>query len=55
MVAPDHAVLERIAGLADRGLLRPLVADTFPLEKAADAHRLSRKGSTTGKIVLTLR
>ncbi|WP_306370313.1 NADP-dependent oxidoreductase [Nocardiopsis sp. CC223A] len=55
MVAPDHAALEQIADLADKGLLRPLVAETFPLEQAADAHRMSQEGRTTGKIVLTLR
>ncbi|MFR9802513.1 NADP-dependent oxidoreductase [Pseudonocardia sp. RS010] len=36
------------------GRLRVLVAGTFPLERAADAHRLSEQGHTTGKIVLTV-
>ncbi len=42
--------LARLAGL---GRLRVLVAQTFPLENAADAHRLSMAGHVAGKLVLT--
>lgn len=36
------------------GRLRPLVAKTFPLERAADAHRFVQARSNIGKVVLTM-
>jgi NADPH:quinone reductase-like Zn-dependent oxidoreductase len=53
MVEPDGDGLEELAALVERGALRVLVAETFPLARAADAHRLGEQGGTTGKIVLT--
>jgi NADPH:quinone reductase len=41
-----------LARLADQGKLRVLVAGTFPLAKAADAHRAIMTGHTSGKIAL---
>jgi NADPH:quinone reductase len=41
-----------LARLADQGKLRVLVAETFPLAKAADAHRAIMTGHTAGKIAL---
>ncbi|WP_437083492.1 NADP-dependent oxidoreductase [Streptomyces sp. enrichment culture] len=52
-VAPDHAVLEQVAALAEEGRLRPLVAGTFPLQDVREAHELSQSQRATGKIVLT--
>jgi NADPH:quinone reductase-like Zn-dependent oxidoreductase len=43
-----------LAALVDDGQLRPIVAETFPLARAADAHRAVETGRTTGKIVLTI-
>ena len=54
MVEPDGDGLEERASLIQSGGLRVLVAETFPLERAADAHRLGEEGRTTGKIVLTV-
>jgi NADPH:quinone reductase-like Zn-dependent oxidoreductase len=54
LVEPDHAGLEQIAELVEKGQLRAHIAATFPLEQAADAHRLGEAGRTTGKIVLTV-
>ncbi|GAA1655959.1 NADP-dependent oxidoreductase [Catellatospora bangladeshensis] len=54
LVEPDHTGLEQIAALVEAGLLRPLVAATFPLAEAAQAHELGEAGRTTGKIVLTV-
>ena len=48
----DAARLE-LARLAGQGRLRVLVDRTFPLENAADAHRLSMGGHVSGKIALT--
>jgi NADPH:quinone reductase-like Zn-dependent oxidoreductase len=39
--------------LAD-GTIRPLIAQSFPFERAADAHRLSEEGHVRGKLVLTV-
>jgi NADPH:quinone reductase-like Zn-dependent oxidoreductase len=36
------------------GHLRPVVAQTFPLERAADAHRFMHARSNIGKVVLTV-
>jgi NADPH:quinone reductase-like Zn-dependent oxidoreductase len=53
-VAPDHAMLEQLAALVDAGKLRPVIAETFPLEDVAKAHELVEGNRTTGKIVLTV-
>ena len=45
--------IEELAALVASGGLRVLVDETFPLAKAADAHRYGEEGRTTGKIVLT--
>ncbi len=47
----DAARLE-LTRLAADGVLRVFVAQTFPLTRAADAHRAIMSGHTTGKIVL---
>jgi NADPH:quinone reductase-like Zn-dependent oxidoreductase len=54
-VDPDHAALERLADLVEDGRLRVHVERTFPLERVAEAHRLSEGGHVTGKVVLTVR
>lgn len=41
-----------LARLAGEGRLRVVVAETFPLAQAADAHRLIMAGHATGKIAL---
>jgi putative PIG3 family NAD(P)H quinone oxidoreductase len=38
----------------DSGRIRPVIDSTFPLEKAADAHRRMDSGAHVGKIVLTM-
>ncbi|ONI83347.1 NADPH:quinone reductase [Saccharothrix sp. ALI-22-I] len=53
-VAPDHAVLERVAELVERGEVKVLIAETFPLEDVVKAHELGEANRTTGKIVLTV-
>lgn len=49
----DGGMLDRIARLAERGQLRPLVADVLPLADAAEAHRRLEAGGVHGKLVLT--
>jgi NADPH:quinone reductase-like Zn-dependent oxidoreductase len=54
LVEPDGDGLEELAALVEASRLRVLVDETFPLDKAADAHRYGEEGRTTGKIVLTV-
>ncbi|GAB2862267.1 NADP-dependent oxidoreductase [Nocardioides pacificus] len=53
-VRPEIAHLDALRDLVDAGSLRVDVAETFPLERLADAHRLSEEGHTRGKIVVTV-
>jgi NADPH:quinone reductase-like Zn-dependent oxidoreductase len=46
--------LGKIVKLAGRGTIRGVIAETFPLERAADAHRLMDETNFFGKIVLTV-
>lgn len=50
--ASRHDLLS-ITDLVERGELRATIADVFPLEQAAEAHRRGETGRTTGKMVLT--
>ena len=36
------------------GRLRPVVAKTFPLARAADAHKFLQDSANIGKVVLTV-
>lgn len=51
-VRPDGPGLEALATLADAGQLKVPVAESFPLERLADAFELSRTGHAHGKIVI---
>jgi NADPH:quinone reductase len=46
------AARPELARLAGEGRLRVVVAQTFPLDQVADAHRLVGSGHVTGKVVL---
>jgi NADPH:quinone reductase len=52
--AHQAEILDRCAEYIDRGDLRIEVAETFPLEQAAEAHRRIEEGHTRGKLVLTM-
>lgn len=54
LVEADHAGMLAIADLVERGQLRATIAGTFPLDRAAEAHRLGETGRTAGKLVLTV-
>jgi NADPH2:quinone reductase len=45
---------ERIWPLLENGAIKPVIHATFPLEQAAQAHRLMESGTHIGKIVLEL-
>ncbi|WP_298845197.1 NADP-dependent oxidoreductase [uncultured Roseobacter sp.] len=51
-LTPDADRLARLGSLTARGLLKPVVERTLPLEQAGDAHRLIEAGGRQGKIVL---
>lgn len=52
---PDTAVLSRLAGEVRAGHLKPVIADTYPLERITDAHRDAERGTgTAGKRIITL-
>ncbi|OIJ66309.1 NADP-dependent oxidoreductase [Streptomyces mangrovisoli] len=53
-VRPDADDLLRLTELAEQGVLSVHVSEVFPLERAAEAHRLSQTGRTRGKIVVTV-
>jgi NADPH:quinone reductase-like Zn-dependent oxidoreductase len=53
-VKPSTADLTALAGLVDAGRLTVEVTRTFPLEQAADAHRLVEAGHVRGKVVLEI-
>jgi NADPH:quinone reductase len=40
--------------LLEGGVVRPILYKTFPLERAADAHRVMEAGEHIGKLVLTV-
>ena len=53
LVEADQAGMRGVAELAETGKLRAEIAETFPLERGAEAHALIETNRTVGKIVLT--
>jgi NADPH:quinone reductase len=52
-VAEDRAALDTLRRQVEEGVLTLRVAQTFPAEQAADAHRLLERGGVRGRLVLT--
>jgi len=52
LLSRQAAILRECATLFDGGRLRIQVAETLPLEQAAEAHRLLEAGGLRGKVVL---
>ncbi len=52
-VRPDAEQLTELSRLVDAGRLEVRLHETFPMEKAADAHRLLEGGHVHGKVALT--
>jgi synaptic vesicle membrane protein VAT-1 len=42
-----------LSDLIERGVIRPVVAEAFPFDRAADAHRFIQERKNVGKVVLT--
>jgi NADPH2:quinone reductase len=53
-LAYQGSILHRCGDLFDDGRLRVHVVETFPLARAADAHRRLEQGGAKGKLVLTM-
>jgi NADPH:quinone reductase-like Zn-dependent oxidoreductase len=53
-VQPLRTAMELLLEDVSAGRLRPVVAKTFPLERAADAHRYLQSRANIGKVVLTV-
>jgi NADPH2:quinone reductase len=53
-VAYQGSILRRCGELFDQGKLEVYVSGTFPLSRAADAHREIEAGHTKGKLVLNI-
>jgi putative PIG3 family NAD(P)H quinone oxidoreductase len=49
-----RALRERVWPLLESGRVRPVIYETFPLARAADAHRALESGQHIGKVVLTV-
>jgi NADPH2:quinone reductase len=49
-----RALEAKVWPLLANGTIRPVIHATFPLERAADAHRVLEEGAHIGKVVLTL-
>ena len=47
--------LTSIGRLVDRGLVRPHLSASYPLERLADAHRQIETGRTIGKLSVVVR
>lgn len=47
-------LIDPLRAWVDDGRLRPVVAEAFPLERGADAHRMLLERRNVGKVVLTL-
>ena len=47
------AVREHVWPLVEAGVVRPVIHDRLPLERASDAHRLLEDSSHVGKVLLT--
>ena len=52
-VAEDRPALDRLRRQVEDGVLTLRVARTFPVEEAAEAHRLLEAGGVRGRLVLT--
>ena len=48
------AVHEHVWPLLESGVVKPVVYATFPLQRAAEAHRVMEAGDHIGKLVLTV-
>lgn len=53
-VKPRGGELEKITALIEAGKIKLVIQEVFPLERLADAHRLSETNRVRGKLVITI-
>jgi NADPH:quinone reductase-like Zn-dependent oxidoreductase len=53
-VKPRGGDLEKLNAFIEAGKLRPVIANTYPLENVVEAHRESEAGHVRGKLVLQI-
>ncbi len=53
--AENRRLVARLTSMAEQGLVRPVVAATFPLPHAREALATVRRGDVAGRVVLTTR
>ena len=54
MVDSSGARLQEISGLVDQGHLKVIIEKVFPLSSVREAHELSEKGHSRGKIIIAV-
>lgn len=54
LVHPDRAQLSKLAELADQGVVRPHIEQSFALDEVAAAHARSETGRVRGKLVIDI-
>lgn len=50
--ALNHSALDRLGQMASQGKLTPRIAETFPPERAAEAHRKLAAGGVRGRLII---
>lgn len=46
--------LDELTWLFEKGITKPVIDKSFPLEKTADAFRYYEQGTFTGKIIISI-
>lgn len=54
LVSSDGESMKEIAGLLEKGIVKPYVSEVFPFEQLAAAHQAVESGRTVGKVVVTV-
>lgn len=49
----DRDDMEELRDMLERGVIRPVVAHQFPLERIAEAHAEAERRGSTGSVVVT--
>lgn len=52
--SPEHQLLTELAEMAEHGTLRPVIDQTYPLSRVAEAHRRLEDGGVQGKVIITV-
>lgn len=53
-IEANNVFVRQVLPLFEKGLLKPVIDVTFPLERASDAHRFVEENKNFGKVVLTV-